>query len=160
MCSLNHLHEPAILYNLRRRFMCLLPYTYTGEICIAINPYQWLPLYSQVQCGVSGGVRMILFAVVFRALTCNRREYVARSYAVVKFSPPLPLSPIMFFDFAIKIILVLAGNCTYPRPSLFFPFFFFLFVYTFPPLSPPLSSSLSPSVLFFHFSFFFQFRFC
>lgn len=49
MCSLNHLHEPAILYNLRRRFMSLLPYTYTGEICIAINPYQWLDIYGQVQ---------------------------------------------------------------------------------------------------------------
>eukprot|EP00752_Nemacystus_decipiens_P018668 g16737.t1 len=47
MCSLNHLHEPAILYNLRRRFMSLLPYTYTGEICIAINPYQWLDIYGK-----------------------------------------------------------------------------------------------------------------
>ncbi|CAN0485258.1 unnamed protein product, partial [Laminaria digitata] len=48
MCSLNHLHEPAILYNLRRRFASLLPYTYTGEICIAINPYQWLNIYGKV----------------------------------------------------------------------------------------------------------------
>lgn len=47
MCSLNHLHEPAILYNLRRRFVSLLPYTYTGEICIAINPYQWLNIYGK-----------------------------------------------------------------------------------------------------------------
>ncbi|CAN0001143.1 unnamed protein product, partial [Ectocarpus sp. 12 AP-2014] len=47
MCALNHLHEPAILYNLRRRFMSLLPYTYTGEICIAINPYQWLDIYGR-----------------------------------------------------------------------------------------------------------------
>ncbi|CAM9187182.1 unnamed protein product [Scytosiphon promiscuus] len=47
MCSLNHLHEPAILYNLRRRFMSRLPYTYTGEICIAINPYQWLDIYGK-----------------------------------------------------------------------------------------------------------------
>ncbi|CAM9632006.1 unnamed protein product [Ectocarpus sp. 6 AP-2014] len=47
MCALNHLHEPAILYNLRRRFMSLLPYTYTGEICIAINPYQWLDIYGK-----------------------------------------------------------------------------------------------------------------
>ncbi|CAN0429687.1 unnamed protein product, partial [Hapterophycus canaliculatus] len=48
MCALNHLHEPAILYNLRRRFMSRLPYTYTGEICIAINPYQWLDIYAKV----------------------------------------------------------------------------------------------------------------
>lgn len=38
MIDLNYLHEPAILYNLRKRFQCRLPYTYTGPICIAVNP--------------------------------------------------------------------------------------------------------------------------
>ncbi|OQR96927.1 myosin-like protein [Achlya hypogyna] len=46
MISVDHLHEGAILYNLRQRFFGLLPYTYTGKICIAVNPYQWLSLYS------------------------------------------------------------------------------------------------------------------
>ncbi|KDO33424.1 hypothetical protein SPRG_02231 [Saprolegnia parasitica CBS 223.65] len=46
MISVDHLHEGAILYNLRQRFFGLLPYTYTGKICIAVNPYQWLTLYS------------------------------------------------------------------------------------------------------------------
>ncbi|ETV87400.1 hypothetical protein H257_00993 [Aphanomyces astaci] len=46
MISVDHLHEGAILYNLRQRFFNLLPYTYTGKICIAVNPYQWLRLYS------------------------------------------------------------------------------------------------------------------
>ncbi|CAK4660909.1 hypothetical protein LEN26_019408 [Aphanomyces euteiches] len=46
MISLDHLHEGAILYNLRQRFFATLPYTYTGKICIAVNPYQWLSLYS------------------------------------------------------------------------------------------------------------------
>jgi len=46
MCQLNYLHEPAILYNLRRRFYVAQPYTYTGPICIAVNPYQWLDIYS------------------------------------------------------------------------------------------------------------------
>lgn len=46
MCNLNYLHEPAILYNLRTRFLAVKPYTYTGDICIAVNPYQWLDLYS------------------------------------------------------------------------------------------------------------------
>ena len=46
MTSLNYLHEPSILDNLRRRHGSCLPYTYTGEIVIAINPYQWLNLYS------------------------------------------------------------------------------------------------------------------
>ncbi|GLE07845.1 hypothetical protein PINS_up018551 [Pythium insidiosum] len=43
MIALNYLHEPAILYNVKRRFLQQLPYTYTGDICIAVNPYQWLP---------------------------------------------------------------------------------------------------------------------
>ena len=46
MCSLNYLHEPSILDNLRRRHKSYAPYTYTGEICIAINPYQWLDIYT------------------------------------------------------------------------------------------------------------------
>jgi myosin V len=45
MCGLNYLHEPAILANLRQRFFDKLPYTFTGEICIAVNPYQWLDIY-------------------------------------------------------------------------------------------------------------------
>ncbi|TYZ65781.1 hypothetical protein PybrP1_009982 [[Pythium] brassicae (nom. inval.)] len=47
MIELNHLHEAAILYNLKRRFHARRPYTYTGDICVALNPYQWLDeLYS------------------------------------------------------------------------------------------------------------------
>ncbi|KAF1334077.1 Myosin-like protein, partial [Globisporangium splendens] len=45
MCTLNHLHEPAVLRNLELRFAQKMPYTYTGQICIAVNPYQWLDLY-------------------------------------------------------------------------------------------------------------------
>ncbi|KAE8895640.1 Unconventional myosin-Va [Phytophthora fragariae] len=47
MILIDHLHEASILYNLRRRFFRQLPYTYTGRICIAVNPYQWLDLYSK-----------------------------------------------------------------------------------------------------------------
>ncbi|CAI5731424.1 unnamed protein product [Peronospora destructor] len=48
MTALNYLHEAAILYNVKTRFLQKLPYTYTGDICIALNPYQWLPeLYSE-----------------------------------------------------------------------------------------------------------------
>uniref|UniRef100_A0AAV1TMU3 Unconventional myosin-Vc n=1 Tax=Peronospora matthiolae TaxID=2874970 RepID=A0AAV1TMU3_9STRA len=47
MCTLNHLHEPAVLKNLELRFAKKLPYTYTGAICIAVNPYQWLDLYGR-----------------------------------------------------------------------------------------------------------------
>lgn len=48
MTALNYLHEAAILYNVKKRFQQKQPYTYTGGICIAVNPYQWLPeLYSE-----------------------------------------------------------------------------------------------------------------
>ncbi|KAF0761163.1 hypothetical protein AaE_003468, partial [Aphanomyces astaci] len=38
MCTLNHLHEPAVLKNLQLRHSLFVPYTYTGQICIAVNP--------------------------------------------------------------------------------------------------------------------------
>lgn len=47
MCTLNHLHEPAVLHNLETRFGEKHPYSYTGPICIAVNPYQWLDLYGK-----------------------------------------------------------------------------------------------------------------
>ncbi|ETP54526.1 hypothetical protein F442_00805 [Phytophthora nicotianae P10297] len=50
MITLNYLHEAAILFNIKKRFLCELPYTYTGDICIAVNPYKWLPdLYAEEQ---------------------------------------------------------------------------------------------------------------
>ncbi len=33
----------GILYNLRKRHSYALPYTYTGRIVIAVNPFRWLP---------------------------------------------------------------------------------------------------------------------
>ena len=49
LVSLGNLHAPAILDNLRLRFLARPKaiYTYCGHICIAVNPYEWLPaLYS------------------------------------------------------------------------------------------------------------------
>jgi myosin V len=47
MCTLGYLHEGSILDNLKLRFRSQLPYTYTGNICLAINPYTWLDNYTQ-----------------------------------------------------------------------------------------------------------------
>ena len=50
MTRLNYLHEPALLHNLRHRFERDHVYTYTGKICIAVNPFNWKvsePLYSE-----------------------------------------------------------------------------------------------------------------
>ena len=41
MTKLNYLHEPALLANLRQRFSRDRVYTYTGKICIAVNPFNW-----------------------------------------------------------------------------------------------------------------------
>nr|CCA19996.1 myosinlike protein putative [Albugo laibachii Nc14]CCA23291.1 myosinlike protein putative [Albugo laibachii Nc14] len=40
MCDLYHLHEPSIVYNLRQRYLKDIPYTYTGGIVVAVNPYK------------------------------------------------------------------------------------------------------------------------
>eukprot|EP00588_Corethron_pennatum_P021465 CAMPEP_0194317724 /NCGR_PEP_ID=MMETSP0171-20130528/14450_1 /TAXON_ID=218684 /ORGANISM="Corethron pennatum, Strain L29A3" /LENGTH=743 /DNA_ID=CAMNT_0039074427 /DNA_START=42 /DNA_END=2269 /DNA_ORIENTATION=- len=42
LCDLTYLNEPAILYNLGARHAAGLPYTRTGDIVIAVNPYQWM----------------------------------------------------------------------------------------------------------------------
>lgn len=48
MIELSFLHEAAILYNLKSRHVESLPYTRTGDIVIAVNPYQWFPsLYQE-----------------------------------------------------------------------------------------------------------------
>ena len=50
MTRLNYLHEPALLNNLRHRFGRDHVYTYTGKICIAVNPFNWQvskPLYEE-----------------------------------------------------------------------------------------------------------------
>ncbi|KAK6145891.1 hypothetical protein DH2020_019760 [Rehmannia glutinosa] len=43
MTKLAYLHEPGVLYNLRCRYDMNEIYTYTGNILIAVNPFQRLP---------------------------------------------------------------------------------------------------------------------
>lgn len=43
MTRLSYLHEPGVLDNLAVRYARNLIYTYTGNILIAINPFQRLP---------------------------------------------------------------------------------------------------------------------
>ncbi|KAJ9545952.1 hypothetical protein OSB04_025659 [Centaurea solstitialis] len=48
MTKLSYLHEPGVLQNLRSRYELNEIYTYTGNILIAINPFQKLPhLYNR-----------------------------------------------------------------------------------------------------------------
>ncbi|KAJ4822121.1 hypothetical protein Tsubulata_002847 [Turnera subulata] len=43
MTNLHYLNEPAVLHNLRSRFEMEKIYTYSGDILIAVNPFQELP---------------------------------------------------------------------------------------------------------------------
>ncbi|CAI5941829.1 unnamed protein product [Closterium sp. NIES-65] len=43
MVKLDHLHEPGVLHNLKRRYVRNAIYTYTGTILIAVNPFIYLP---------------------------------------------------------------------------------------------------------------------
>ena len=47
LINLTHLHEPAILDALDKRYNKEKIYTYTGPILIAINPFKNLPLYNE-----------------------------------------------------------------------------------------------------------------
>ncbi|KAK3134970.1 hypothetical protein QOZ80_5BG0413040 [Eleusine coracana subsp. coracana] len=47
MTRLSYLHEPGVLYNLAVRYTKNIIYTYTGNILIAINPFQRLPHLSE-----------------------------------------------------------------------------------------------------------------
>ena len=40
MADLPHLHEAAILYNLKERIANAVPYTRVGDIMVAMNPFQ------------------------------------------------------------------------------------------------------------------------
>ena len=48
LITLPHLHEPAILHAVAERFMHGSIYTWTGPVLIAVNPFQRLPLYTDV----------------------------------------------------------------------------------------------------------------
>jgi myosin heavy subunit len=48
LITLPHLHEPAILHAVSERFFHGKIYTWTGPVLIAVNPFERLPLYTDV----------------------------------------------------------------------------------------------------------------
>nr|XP_025719694.1 myosin-2-like [Callorhinus ursinus] len=55
MAMMTHLHEPAVLYNLKERYAAWMIYTYSGLFCVTVNPYKWLPVYNPEVVGAYRG---------------------------------------------------------------------------------------------------------
>ncbi|KAM3864174.1 myosin heavy chain, fast skeletal muscle-like [Diretmus argenteus] len=59
MAMMTHLHEPAVLFNLKDRYAAWMIYTYSGLFCATVNPYKWLPVYNaEVVAAYRGKKRM------------------------------------------------------------------------------------------------------
>ena len=62
MTQLGFLGEPQILYNLRHRFENAIPYTATGDVIVAVNPYVRIPNLYGTELGASYMKQAHLFA--------------------------------------------------------------------------------------------------
>ncbi|KAF3699773.1 Myosin-4 Myosin heavy chain 2b [Channa argus] len=76
MALLTHLHEPAVLFNLKERYAAWMIYTYSGLFCVTVNPYKWLPVYSpQVVAGYRGKKRQEAPPHIF-SISDNAYQYM------------------------------------------------------------------------------------
>ncbi|CAN1218260.1 XI-K [Linum perenne] len=78
MTKLSYLHEPGVLQNLATRYELNEIYTYTGNILIAVNPFQRLPhlydthMMEQYKGAAFGELSPHVFAVADAAYRVNR----------------------------------------------------------------------------------------
>ncbi|XP_051904409.1 myosin-2-like [Hippocampus zosterae] len=76
MVMMTHLHEPAVLFNLKERYATWMIYTYSGLFCVTVNPYKWLPVYNpEVVQAYRGKKRMEVPPHIF-ALSDNAYQFM------------------------------------------------------------------------------------
>nr|XP_061804967.1 myosin-8-like isoform X2 [Nerophis lumbriciformis] len=76
MARLTHLHEPAVLFNLKERYAAWMIYTYSGLFCVTVNPYKWLPVYNpQVVAAYRGRKRQEAPPHIF-SISDNAYQYM------------------------------------------------------------------------------------
>ncbi|XP_053706910.1 myosin-3-like isoform X2 [Synchiropus splendidus] len=76
MALLTHLHEPAVLFNLKERYAAWMIYTYSGLFCVTVNPYKWLPVYNpEVVAGYRGRKRQEAPPHIF-SISDNAYQYM------------------------------------------------------------------------------------
>ncbi len=77
MITLPHLHEPAILHAIGDRFSRGEIYTWTGPVLIAVNPFQRLPLYTNVSWT---GLYMFLKHFLYMVFLYSLLLFVTRKF--------------------------------------------------------------------------------
>ena len=75
LTNLSHLHEPAVLHTIRKRYEARQIYTYSGIVLVAVNPFAPVSMYSnshvQIYAGRrKGEIEPHLFAIAEEAYRC------------------------------------------------------------------------------------------